>query len=93
MRDRESLIRRLADENIGTGIHYPIPLHLQKAYEAFGYKSGDFPVAEKVAPEILSLPMFPELSADQQERVTQVLLKFVSEHVEPKVLAVAANLE
>ena len=93
VRDRESLIRRLADENIATGIHYPVPLHLQKAYEAFGYKLGDFPVTEKVAPEILSLPMFPELSADQQQRVAQVLLKFVSEHAEPKVLATAANLE
>jgi dTDP-4-amino-4,6-dideoxygalactose transaminase len=93
VRNRESLIRRLADENIGTGIHYPIPLHIQKAYEAFGYKLGDFPVAEKVAPEILSLPMFPELSADQQEHVAQVLLKFVSEHAESKVLATAANLE
>jgi len=50
-------------------------------------------VAEKVASEILSLPMFPELSPDQQERVAQVLLKFVSEHAEPKLLAIAANLE
>ena len=67
--DREGVMRHLAEANIGTGIHYPVPLHLQKAYEYLGYQAGDFPVTETVAPEILSLPMFPHLTAEQQARV------------------------
>ena len=53
---REALIRHLTSDNIGTGIHYPVPLHMQEAYQHLGYKAGDFPVSEALAPEILSLP-------------------------------------
>jgi dTDP-4-amino-4,6-dideoxygalactose transaminase len=60
---REVMQQRLHQEGIATGIHYPIPLHLQNAYRHLGYKRGDFPVTEEVAPDILSLPMFPELSS------------------------------
>src|SRR5213593_3288918 len=67
--DRELLQKNLAAAGIGTGIHYPIPLHLSKAYEALGFRPGDFPVAEQAASEVLSLPLFPELSPEQQERV------------------------
>ena len=74
--DREGLQKHLADAKIDTGIHYPIPLHLQKAYESFGYKKGDFPVTEKVAVEILSLPMFPQLQPAQQARVVQNVQEF-----------------
>jgi dTDP-4-amino-4,6-dideoxygalactose transaminase len=91
--ERESLIQRLAEANIGTGIHYPIPLHLQKAYGSFAYKLGDFPVTEKLASEILSLPMFPNLSADQQDRVVRTILNFVSGRGEGKELAVASRVE
>ncbi len=70
-RDREELKNNLANAGIGTGIHYPIPLHLQNAYRALGFKKGDFPVTERVAAEILSLPMFPELTLDQQIRVVE----------------------
>src|SRR5208283_1425747 len=59
--DREGLRKYLADSKIDTGIHYPIPLHLQKAYTCFGFQPGSFPITEKVASEILSLPMFPQL--------------------------------
>jgi len=69
--DRDGLQKHLADAKIDTGIHYPIPLHLQKAYEGFGFKKGDFPVTEKVASEILSLPMYPQLQAAAQARVVQ----------------------
>ena len=69
VRDREGLQKHLAEAKIGTGIHYPVPLHLQKAYAGLGYGRGDFPVTEKIAPEIVSLPMFPQLSAEQRERV------------------------
>jgi dTDP-4-amino-4,6-dideoxygalactose transaminase len=75
--DRDGLMKHLAAEGIGTGIHYPIPLHLQKAYAGLNYTDGDFPVAEKVAREIVSLPMFPTLTAEQQTRVADALLCFV----------------
>ena len=65
----------LGKAGIGTGIHYPIPLHLQKAYAGLGYKQGDFPVTERVAKEIVSLPMFPQLKAPQQAKViTEIAL-------------------
>jgi dTDP-4-amino-4,6-dideoxygalactose transaminase len=91
--ERDSLLKRLAELKIGGGIHYPIPLHLQKAYLGFGYKLGDFPVAEKAASEILSLPMFPELTVEQQDRVVKTVLKFVSECREQNVVAVATRSE
>lgn len=73
--DRALLQKRLDEAGIGTGIHYPIALHLTKAYESLGFHVGDFPVAEKVASEILSLPMFPGLATCQQERVVAEALK------------------
>ena len=63
---------------IGTGIHYPIPLHLQKAYTALNHHRGDFPAAEKAAAEIISLPMFPQLLSEQQARVAEEILRFVA---------------
>lgn len=74
--DREGLQAHLAACGVGTAIHYPIPLHLQKAYQGLGYAAGDFPVSEKVAPQILSLPMFAQLRPDQQERVAEGLVAF-----------------
>jgi dTDP-4-amino-4,6-dideoxygalactose transaminase len=71
--DREGLQKSLADAGIGTGIHYPVPLHQQKAYAHLGYKIGDFPVTEKLAPRIVSLPMFPQLSGEQLERVVEAV--------------------
>jgi dTDP-4-amino-4,6-dideoxygalactose transaminase len=79
--DRQGLQKHLAEANIGTGIHYPIPLHLQKAYASLGYKQGDFPVSERVASEIVSLPMFPGLGSDEQNRVAQEILAFESSKV------------
>jgi dTDP-4-amino-4,6-dideoxygalactose transaminase len=75
--DREGLMEQLAAEGIGTAIHYPIPLHLQKAYAGLSYAAGDFPVAERVAREIVSLPMFPTLTAEQQARVADAVLRWV----------------
>jgi len=71
----------LAEAGIGTGIHYPIPLHLQKAYEHLKYKNGDFPVTERAALEIVSLPMFPQLSKSQQEEVAMKVREFASARV------------
>ena len=75
--DREGLMAHLGKAGIGTGIHYPIPLHRQRAYESLGYKVGDFPVTEKVASQIVSLPMFPNLTAEQQGRVVNEVARFL----------------
>lgn len=72
--DRDELQQQLAAAGIGTGIHYPTPLHLQKAYRHLGYKPGAFPVAEAAALRTLSLPMYPNLTAEQQNRVAEELL-------------------
>jgi dTDP-4-amino-4,6-dideoxygalactose transaminase len=74
---------------IGTGIHYPIPLHIQKAYAHLGYKAGDFPVTEKIAVEILSLPMFPQLTHEQQIYIAEKLMQLATVSREKEVLAEA----
>lgn len=76
--DRQGLQEHLHRAGIATGIHYPIPLHLQKAYDFLGYHEGDFPVSERLASEILSLPMYPQLQVGQQQRVVHEVLEFVS---------------
>jgi dTDP-4-amino-4,6-dideoxygalactose transaminase len=73
---RDELQQHFTDNNIGTGLHYPIPLHLQQGYLNLGYRAGDFPITEKLSGEILSLPLFPQLKRDQQKRVVDVLLQF-----------------
>jgi dTDP-4-amino-4,6-dideoxygalactose transaminase len=90
VRNRDQLQKHLAEAGIGTGIHYPIPLHVQKAYASLGYKAGDFPVAERVTSEIISLPMFPSLSAEQQVRVVGTIMSFVVEQREQKILSVCS---
>jgi dTDP-4-amino-4,6-dideoxygalactose transaminase/acetyltransferase-like isoleucine patch superfamily enzyme len=76
--DREGLMSHLKEAGIGVGIHYPIPLHLQKAYTSLNYSPGDFPVTERVSTEIVSLPMFPQLRANQQPRVAEEIRIFSS---------------
>jgi dTDP-4-amino-4,6-dideoxygalactose transaminase len=77
IRDREALQKHMGEANIGTGIHYPVPLHLQKAYENLGYKRGDFPITERIAAEIVSLPMFPQLRAEHQNQVVEEVAHFL----------------
>ncbi|MBW1895682.1 MAG: DegT/DnrJ/EryC1/StrS family aminotransferase [Deltaproteobacteria bacterium] len=77
-REREHLKDHLDKAGIATGLHYPLPLHMQKAYAALGYQEGDFPVSERVAKEILSLPMFPELTQDQQITVVEKIKGFLN---------------
>ena len=84
---RDEMMQHLKAAGIGTGIHYPIPLHLQKAYSSLNYCLGDFPVAERVSVEIVSLPMFPHLTADQQQRVVEEIAVFVSKTREKDVLS------
>lgn len=75
-RHRDELQKHLASRGIQTGIHYPIPIHLQEAYSDLGLKRGDFPVTETIADEILSLPMYPELSQVQLEAVLDAVSSF-----------------
>jgi dTDP-4-amino-4,6-dideoxygalactose transaminase len=71
--DREALKKQLADAGIESGLHYPIPLHLQEAYRHLGYSVGDFPVAERVKDRILSLPMYPGIQVAAVEYVAAEL--------------------
>jgi dTDP-4-amino-4,6-dideoxygalactose transaminase len=71
---RDEVMRALEDEGIGCGIHYPVPVHLQPAYERLGYSRGDFKISERTSAEFLSLPMYPEL--------TEAQIDFVAERLE-----------
>jgi dTDP-4-amino-4,6-dideoxygalactose transaminase len=73
VQDRDTLIQRLAERGISTGIHYPVPVHLQNAYASLGHKRGDFPISEMCADSFLSVPMFPELTEQQVEQVASHL--------------------
>ncbi len=71
--ERDALQKRLAEAGVQTGIHYPVPVHLQPAYAFMRHRPGDFPEAEKQARRVLSLPMFPELTGEQIEEVAEVI--------------------
>jgi dTDP-4-amino-4,6-dideoxygalactose transaminase len=77
--DRDGMINHLKKAGIDTGVHYPIPLHMQRAYASLNYGVEDFPLARRIAREILSLPMFPQLTVDQQARVAEEVSAFISE--------------
>lgn len=76
--DRDQMRSHLQEEGIGSMIYYPFPLHLQPAYEDLGYQKGDFPISEQMAEEVLSLPMFPGLSHQEQEQVAVAIKTFYS---------------
>jgi dTDP-4-amino-4,6-dideoxygalactose transaminase len=71
---RDRVLKELHAAGIGAGIHYPVPIHLTAAYAGLGYAEGAFPVTERTARDLLSLPIFPEITAEQQERVASVLI-------------------
>ena len=75
--DRAGLQKHLADKGIPAMVYYPVPLHLQKAYQDSRYKAGDFPVAEKLSECVMSLPMHTELTQEQLEYITKAVLEFV----------------
>jgi len=81
VQDREALQTYLSEAGIGSGIHYPIPLHLQKAYQHLNYKKGDFPITERVAAEIVSLPMYPQLQEKQLNEVARKVKEFAAARV------------
>jgi len=90
--DRGALQKYLSEARIGSGIHYPIPLHVQKAYQHLGYNEGDFPASEAAASEILSLPMYPQLNRDDLAHVAAKVCEFLGKPVarrEREVIKVA----
>jgi dTDP-4-amino-4,6-dideoxygalactose transaminase len=74
---RDALRQALHEQRIGSAIYYPVPLHLQPLYASLGHKRGDFPHAERAAEEVLALPMYPELRAEQIARVTETISEFL----------------
>jgi dTDP-4-amino-4,6-dideoxygalactose transaminase len=76
--DRNGLQAFLAEKGVGTGLHYPLPLHLQKAYAAMGFRKGDFPVSERTAEHLISLPMFAELTPDQVGYVVECIKEYMN---------------
>jgi dTDP-4-amino-4,6-dideoxygalactose transaminase len=77
VQERDSVWRSLEEKGIGCAVHYPVPIHLQEACRKLGYTWGAFPVAENLAEEFLSLPMFPELTEDQIEYVVRCVSETV----------------
>ncbi|HSV43303.1 MAG TPA: DegT/DnrJ/EryC1/StrS family aminotransferase, partial [Candidatus Bathyarchaeia archaeon] len=75
--NRDRVLERLKEKEVGSLIHYPIPVHLQEAYRDLGYRKGDFPVAEKISGEIISLPMFPHMTREQVAYVSACLKEAV----------------
>jgi dTDP-4-amino-4,6-dideoxygalactose transaminase len=76
-KDRDGLGEYLKSHAVHTGLHYPVPVHLQRCYRDWGYTAGSFPVTERVCGEILSLPMFPTLTAEQQQRTVDAIAAFI----------------
>lgn len=85
VQQRDELQAYLSKARVGTGIHYPIPLHLQKAYEYLGYPQGSFPVTENAAAEILSLPMYPQLGLEDQNYVADKAGEFIDANSAPAI--------
>jgi dTDP-4-amino-4,6-dideoxygalactose transaminase len=81
---RQAWQQTLQEQGIQTGVHYPIPVHLLPAYSDLGYTRGQFPHAEKAAAEVLSLPMFPELTSAQCETVCDAIRKLASAPLAPE---------
>jgi UDP-2-acetamido-2-deoxy-ribo-hexuluronate aminotransferase len=76
VKNRDEIQTKLKENGIPSAVHYPMPLHLQECFEYLGYKKGDFPIAEKVSEEIMSLPMNPYLSDEEIEYISDKVSKF-----------------
>jgi dTDP-4-amino-4,6-dideoxygalactose transaminase len=77
VKDRDNVRTALGEKGVASGIHYPVPVHLLDAYKDLGYGKGSFPIAEEAAEEIVSLPMFPHITAEQQQYVAECLGEIV----------------
>jgi dTDP-4-amino-4,6-dideoxygalactose transaminase len=90
IQERDALLEYLEEAGIGAMVHYPVPIHLQAAFRQLGYKPGDFPVAERLAAEVLSLPMYPHLALLQQERVAGTTREFLEASRAASLVAAAS---
>ena len=79
--DRDAVRARLEERGVQTGIHYPLPIHLQKPYQALGYQRGDFPQAERACERVISMPLYPEMSDEQAAYAARTLREIVGEKV------------
>jgi len=73
VKDRDGLKAFLKDEGVGTEIYYPVPLHLQQCYSDLGYEPGDMPASEEASEQALALPVYPELTREQQEQIVELI--------------------
>jgi dTDP-4-amino-4,6-dideoxygalactose transaminase len=83
-KDRDGMGEHLKSQGVSTGLHYPVPVHLQECYRAWGYANGSLPVTEHIAREVLSLPMFPGLTREQQRQVAAGISAFISAERTPR---------
>jgi len=77
VKNRDGLKEHLTKNQIGWAVYYPLPLHLQECYKSLGNRKGDLPVSEKKAEEVISLPIFPELTQEEQEWVVDEIKEFI----------------
>ncbi|HQK54766.1 MAG TPA: DegT/DnrJ/EryC1/StrS family aminotransferase, partial [Sedimentibacter sp.] len=77
---REELVNYLKENGIATGVYYPVPLHLQKAYANLGYKTGDMPNAEYLSYRTFAIPMFAELLEEEKKYIVEILKRFGEQH-------------
>jgi UDP-2-acetamido-2-deoxy-ribo-hexuluronate aminotransferase len=73
VKDKEAMVEKLSEQEIPTAVHYPVPLHLQEAFASLGYKEGDFPISEEISTQIMSLPMSPYLTEQQQDFIVKTI--------------------
>lgn len=90
LRQRDALLDYLNQSGIGASVHYPVPIHCQPAFRHLGYKPGDFPMAESLSREVLSIPMYPHLAPAQQDRVVEAIRDFLAALEKPEATPVAA---
>jgi len=77
--NRDAVRASLQERGVQTGVHYPLPVHLQKPYQALGYRQGDFPYAERACQRVISMPLYPEMTNEQAAYAAQTLREIVGE--------------
>jgi dTDP-4-amino-4,6-dideoxygalactose transaminase len=81
IKDRDGIQEALSTRGVQSMVYYPVPLHLQKVHDYLGHNTGDFPISERAAREVLSLPIFPEITLEQQQQVAEALRQAVEDGI------------